>query len=444
MGVSTPLWAQQLPSVAPTAPAAKLGLPQDGARIAPPTVIPVVTPAVPVSARQVQQEGQPAAEPPEDVLKGFQFEPNEQWGPVLPENTKILSSFLPNLEDHRLRVYGWANMGYTFSTSGSGIMPVEPRENRFGNEFVVNQTAIVVERTLKQDQFSLGFRSEFYAGADAALIQPKGGIDSPPGNSRFGYDFRQLYVSAHLPMLSEGGIDVRVGRQWSVIGYESAMAPYRPFYSNAYQWFYAEDGAYTGAVATWHASKLLDIIGGVTMGGNTFFAYRQDHSACYIGQINYWLTEEKKTLFSGSIYLGPGSTIGATEALQGSFETNVEFRIHHQWNKYLTQIIQTNDGWASNVTGIGTASWYSLYTIGILQLSPTVNLNGRIEWFDDCNGSRTGVKANYFDATVGLDYHPCKGLRLRPEIRGDFADAPAFNNNHRSQMTIGLEALLSF
>jgi hypothetical protein len=393
---------------------------------------------------QEQPQSQPQNEPPEDVLKGPQIGEAPAWGPVLPENTKILSSYFPNLEDHRMRAFGWMNMGYTASTSGSGFLPVEPRENRFGNEFLLNQMAVVLERTLKPGEFSLGFRSEFYAGADAALIQPKGGIDFPPGNSHFGYDFRQLYVSAHLPMLSEGGIDLRIGRQWSVIGYESAMAPYRPFYSNSYQWFYAQDGAYTGAVATWHATKQLDIVNGVTMGGNTFFQWRQDHSPCYIGQINYWLTEEKKTLLSGAVYAGPGATIANIARVQGSFETNVELRIQHQWNKYLTQIIQSNDGWASNVPGIGTGAWYSLYTIGILQLNPTWNLNGRVEWFDDVNGTRTGFSANYIDLTIGLDYHPRNWLRLRPEIRGDFADAPVFNNNHRGQMTIGLEALLSF
>jgi putative OmpL-like beta-barrel porin-2 len=430
---AAPGWAQTLPSVQPAAQsraAASQG--------------PLSSLGAPIILIQDQPEGQPRAEPPEDVLKGLQFEDTPKWGPVLPEDTKILSSYFPRLEENRLRTFGWMNMGYTMSTSGSGNLPVEPRENRFGNEFVINQMAVVLERTLKSGQFSWGFRSEFYAGADAALIQPKGGIDSPPGNSHFGYDFRQLYLSAHLPVLSEGGIDVRVGRQWSVIGYESAMAPYRPFYSNAYQWFYAEDGAYTGAVATWHANKQLDIVNGITMGGNTFFTFRQDRSPCYIGQINYWLTEEKKTLLSAAIYAGPGSTIGATPAMQGSFETNVEFRIHHQWNKYLTQIIQSNDGWASNVPGIGTGAWYSLYTIGVLQLNPCWNLNGRVEWFDDVQGTRTGISANYFDATIGVDYHPKNWLRLRPEIRGDFADAPAFNNNHRSQMTIGLEALLSF
>ena len=38
----------------------------------------------------------------------------------------------------------------------------------------------------------------------------------------------------------------------TIIGCESAMAAYRPFYSNDYQWYYSEDGAFTGALATLH------------------------------------------------------------------------------------------------------------------------------------------------------------------------------------------------
>ena len=42
---------------------------------------------------------------------------------------------------------------------------------------------------------------------------------------------------------------------------------------------------------------------------------------------------------------------------------------------------------------------------------------------------RTGVRASYEEVTLGLNWHPCKYLDIRPEIRGDFASAPAFGVN---------------
>jgi len=339
------------------------------------------------------------------------------------------------------------NMGYTTSSSGSGALAVAPRENHFGQEFVVNQLAVVLERELDPDRLSFGFKAIYWTGADPALIQPLGGIDSPPGNPRFGQDFRELAVTAHLPILTDGGVDLKLGRQNSVIGFESAMAPYRPFYSNAYQWFYSEDGAFTGLVGTWHVYSQLDLVSGITMGGNTFFTYRENGPA-YLGQLNYWLTDEKKTLFSSAVYAGPGSILAFTPNLEGDFETMVEVRVQHQWNDYFTQIVQNNMGWANGLPGGGTGEWYGVYTIGIMNMLPKLDLNLRAEWFNDVQGTRTGVASSYEEVTIGLNFMPPPCLNFRPEIRGDFSSDPAFGTASTGlttrQLTVGLEALMKF
>src|SRR5207245_7398577 len=65
-----------------------------------------------------------------------------KWGPSLPQDVK----FLQNLVGcDSLRLYGWADAGYTYNSHGHQLMDVEPRENRFGNEMLVHQLAIVLE-----------------------------------------------------------------------------------------------------------------------------------------------------------------------------------------------------------------------------------------------------------------------------------------------------------
>lgn len=65
---------------------------------------------VPETGSQWQDDGEPA---------GFQ-------GPVLPENIRLVGSTIPSnaLTEwgtaHRLRLFGWANGGYTWSSSGVG------------------------------------------------------------------------------------------------------------------------------------------------------------------------------------------------------------------------------------------------------------------------------------------------------------------------------------
>lgn len=348
--------------------------------------------------------------------------------------------------DSGIRTFGWVEGGYSGSSSGSGLLSVQPRQNRYGNEFLLNQIGFVLQKPLKQDQFDIGFNVRYFAGADAALGQPKGGIGYPVGNPRFGQDFRDLFISAHLPILTEGGMDVKFGRMNTIIGYNGFLAPYRPFYSSDYQFFYAQDGAFTGFLTNLHVSNRLEIWNGMTLGANTFFTLRSNNSFCYIGQVNYWLTDENKTRLTGSVYAGPDA-IFAAPGLNGKFVTMVELRVQQNWTERFTQIFQSNMGWDSQ-TPVGTGGFYGLYTIGLFHLTPTLDTNFRAEWFDDPQGTRTGIATDYSEVTLGLNWHPIKYLELRPEIRGDFAGAPAFGtggeHTHFSQLTGGISALVKF
>ena len=411
--------------------------------------IPSPNPATEKIIPVAQASPKPAPEPPMGISPGTDApasggcckERCDGWGPTMPGYTNLV--FMPNCEGKGgVQIYGWADMGYTYSSTGRGQLAVQPRENRFGNEFLVNQLAVVVEKKLRQDDtFNFGFNATFYGGADAALLRPLGGIQGT--NDRFGVDFRQLYLSAHLPILTEGGMDVQAGRMGTIIGYNSAMAPYRPFYSSDYQWFYAQDGAWTGFLTNLHVNKQLDILNGMTLGANTFFTQR-GNSPCYIGQINYWTTEQKQTLLSTSLHIGNQAIFAAGPRFIGDRDYVVELRVQHEWNKCLTQIVQSDFAFASGVPNIGTTEFYSLYSIWSFHATQKVDVNFRAEWCRDVQGSRIGTPGDFGEVTFGLDYHPTKFLRLRPEVRGDFADRPAFNGNNRSQLTVGLEALFSF
>src|SRR5262249_49913905 len=154
----------------------------------------------------------------------------------------------------------------------------------------------------------------------------KGGIGDPVTNPRFGQDFRDLYLSAHLPILTEGGVNVKVGRMNTIIGWNGFLAPYRPLYSSDYQFFYSQDGAFTGALTQLVVHHQWDIWNAVTLGANTFFEKRSSNSTCYIGQVNYWLTTEQRTRLTASTYLGPDA-IFAAPGLNGTFVSMVELRV---------------------------------------------------------------------------------------------------------------------
>jgi len=344
-----------------------------------------------------------------------------------------------------IRTFGWVEGGYTGASTGHGLLSVETRQNRFGDEFLLNQIGWAIQKPLQQDQFDIGFNMRYFAGADAALGAPKGGIDQNP-NPHFGQDFRDLYISAHLPIVTDGGVDFKIGRMNTIIGYNGFLAPYRPFYSSDYQFFYSQDGAFTGFLTDWHVNNRLDIWNGMTLGANTFFVLRSSRSYCYIGQVNYWLTDEKRTRLTASVYCGPNAIFAAPK-MAGDYVSMVELRVQHDWNERFTQVLQSNMGWDAN-TPVGTGSWYGLYLISIFHMSTTVDGLLRAEWFDDVKGTRTGVDTNYSEVTLGVNWHPLKCLEFRPEIRGDFAGAPAFGVNgahtDRSQLSGGISFLVKF
>ncbi len=412
----------------------------------------------------MQQPGGPALAPaPLNAGSGLEAEslPGElsedisgasqgaRLGPTPVKDVRILMDVLgfANLTgDTNIRTYGWVEGGYTGASTGAGILSVQPRQNRFGDEFLLNQIGWAIQKPLQQDQFDWGFNVRYFAGADAALGAAKGGIGWPPGNPQFGQDFRDLYLSAHLPILTDGGVDVKVGRMNTIIGYNGFLAPFRPFYSSDYQFFYSQDGAFTGFLTNLHVNKRLDIWNGMTLGANTFFTLRANDSYCYIGQANYWVTDEQKTRLTASVYAGPHALFAAPNRA-GTYDSMVELRVQQNWSERFTQVLQSNMGWDAN-TPVGTGSWYGLYLISIYHLNSQVDALLRTEWFDDVKGTRTGIDTNYAEVTLGCNWHPIKCLEIRPEIRGDFAGANAFGVNgahtDRSQLTGGVSFLVKF
>src|SRR5260370_9943431 len=90
----------------------------------------------------------------------------EKLGPTLPEDVKLLQHFVFG-EAHDecktgLRLFAWIDAGFTYASTGPGPLTVETRENRFGNEFLLNEAAIVLEKPLDAKELSWGFTATFY------------------------------------------------------------------------------------------------------------------------------------------------------------------------------------------------------------------------------------------------------------------------------------------
>ena len=94
------------------------------------------------------------------------------------------------------------------------------------------QIYFVLERRPQEgDQIDYGFRFDNFFGNGSLGNQNAGIIRGPHLPGQFGWDPVQFYGELHLPVLTEGGIDLKVGRYYSLAGYEDGIAhgPPPPF-----------------------------------------------------------------------------------------------------------------------------------------------------------------------------------------------------------------------
>jgi len=344
------------------------------------------------------------------------------------------------------RLSGWMNMGYTYASSGAGRLAVAPQLNRFGDEYLLNELALTLQRPVSRYEWSWGYYIQMLGGADASTLEGLGDIHNT--NPRFGGSVRQVRFDAHLPILNEEGVELVIGRQGSLMGYESYMAPLRPFYSLSYQWFYAEDGANTGVWATAHPWRGWDVTYGVYLGSNTLFALRGD-APCQALQIKQWLDSEQKHYQAFTLLIGDQAIGRTIKILPGTLATVLEWRAQFAVSENLTQVIQANGGIAQNVEFIGTGRWYGVLGNTVYRMSQRWDAQARLEWFDDPDGLRTGRATNYVEVTTGTPVRVNSRFTMRPELRGDFAGARVFGpldslDRKRQQLTAAFECVWTF
>jgi hypothetical protein len=323
---------------------------------------------------------------------------------------------------------------------------VAPEPTRFGNEFLLNGAWMIVERPPDTKTWSWGFRSDFYGGSDAALLRPLNNFG--PQGKHMGTDFRQLFISAHLPVLTAKGVDLQLGRQNMPLGYETLMAPYRPLYSQTYFWINFQVVA-TAAVATLHPTNSIDLLGGALIGYNTVFEMR-GRAPDYITRITYRPGNSTRTTFLGSVFAGPKPApiaAGHTD----SWQTIAEAEARRAWTPRFSQVFQANSSWASKdqKNQGGTSATHGASSIATYHLDKQLDVNLRGEWFYDVHGVHTGVAGQFGETTLGLGVMPARWITFRPEVRGDFSGQPSFGPvsaavHSRNQLSAAFDVIFKY
>ncbi len=392
-----------------------------------------------------------------------------------PGMIKSLSNYDINeakiLKDAGIVIGGWANAGITYNS-------VSPENNfngpvTFGDrsgEFQLNQLNLFVQRAVATEgnAWDVGGRFDVMFGSDAIFTQAYGvpaydvnslqplnrnhwDLDLLGGNDNRFYDLAlpQAYLEMYAPI--GNGLNIKIGHFYTPIGYETVPAPDNFFYTHAYTMQYGEPFTHTGILGNYAVDNNWSVMGGVitasaTGGWDGGWDKQLGNWAGIAGAT--WTSTDKNTSANVS------GTYGGTSEHSSQSWGIYSIVLKHNITDKTHLMLQHDHGYANNVqasTPNVDAEWYGVNTHLTYDVTDTVTAGVRGEWFRDQNGfrvcspGRVGAATNvidslgtagsyaanfaancaaasYYAVTAGVTWKPTTWLRLRPNVRYDWAD----------------------
>lgn len=296
----------------------------------------------------------------------------------------------------------------------------------------------------------LGFRADVMFGADGpdTTAFGDGGWDNSwTTSSQYGFAAPQLYGEIGFG----GDTVVRVGRFYTLIGYETVQAPNNFFYSHAYTMYYNEPFTHTGVLVDKQIGDLT-IWGGWTMGWDSGFENRNDGST-FLGGFSAPLTDATTLTYTTSFGDPGDNPLGGTDVFMNSviLDTALTDSVNHVlWGDFQTR--RTAPGQAFKQ--------YAVVNYLTKQINDKVAVGMRHEWFyagdggivQSVGGAPAGGGAHFHDLTLGMNYQVRNNIMIKPEVRYDWIDSEFIDRfgavfdgaTRQSQFTWGAQAVVTF
>jgi putative OmpL-like beta-barrel porin-2 len=385
-------------------------------------------------------------------------------------------------------INGHVEAGVTFNGNNASAGNFGHLFTDRANSPMLNQALLTIQRPLdpKATGFDVGFKYQMMVGSDARYTHFLGEFDeSISGRNQF--DIVEAHYLLHLPWLTSGGIDVKVGQYVTLEGAEVIYAPDNLLYTHSYIFNFGIPFKHTGVMTTTHLNPVVDVYAGIDTGVNTTFGNSlncfncgdNNKAAAFHGGIglNYW---DGALTILGTTHIGPENP--NTTAVQAACACNPNSALRYLND--ITTVWKVNDTWTLtndlnyarddgfNATGYGVAQYFA-YTI-----NDWLKLVGRGEIWRDHNGFFVGrfpgdldfVKIEHGDPTgvvigggattygaltLGLNIKPTTflvwkapdGMVIRPEIRYDASlnnTTPFGGGTKSSQFTFASDVIIPF
>lgn len=345
------------------------------------------------------------------------------------------------MRDYDLKLHGWVDMGETYSSHNPSHHDNSPITfNDRSGEFQMNQFYMYLEKPvdIAAGNWNLGGRIDFLFGTDSRFVQSTGLDDKWMDSSRlYQAALPQAYLEVFAPV--GNGLSLITGHFYTIIGYELVTAQGNFFYSHAYTMQYGEPFTHTGILLSYPINDNWNLKTGAVLGWDNF-----DENAGiwnFLGSLS-WSDDDAETNITWSVISG-----GVDESSSNN-RTMYSLVLTHSFSEKLEYVFQHDFGYQEGAAANGQdALWYGINQYLFYDVSDTVSIGLRAEWFRDEDNTRLniGAEASFFEITGGVNWSPFPWLTVRPEVRYDWVDsrANAFNRlTADDQLTIAADLII--
>ena len=207
-----------------------------------------------------------------------------------------------------------------------------------------------------------------------------------------------------------------------------------------------EPFTHTGAIASTDLSDNISASAGITTGWDDF--ENQNNEWGFLGLVT-WTSDSKDTSVAFALSTGAeNDALGGTSDLtvfsivaQQKLGDNLNYVFQHD-HMFFRNGDAADPGQDAEAYGINQYLFYDL--------DECTQAGIRAEWWRDHNGTQLGAAGtNYYNVTAGLNYKFNDSLRIRPELRWDWANGSdpwttSDGGTKDSQFTVGTDLILTF
>ena len=316
---------------------------------------------------------------------------------------------------------GWLSAGYTESEwdpadDSNGTVHF----NDLANQGMLNQAYFSLEKLTDTSEccWDIGFRTDIFFGHDALFVKGFNLDEDWNTSSEYGWSLPQLYLD-----FAWGDTNTKVGRYYTIIGYEVVTAPDNFFYSHSLSFFYAEPFTHTGVLATVPYNDNLTFALGIDRGWDTWEDPNNDLSVT--GGIFWTSCDERTTVAMAGTYGDEFSTFGTSNG-GNSKRAMGSFVLTREITGKLDYIFQSDGLFQDGKNGDEDEEAFTVNQYLIYQMNCCWSAGVRFEIFNDDDGARIAENAaeaaTYYNVTTGLNWQATDNLKVRPELRWDWVE----------------------